>query len=185
MRVPGTETDAERFGVDGEGLHSFGYRYVLPVRSTYRARTEEGQERLRYSFLSLDRTSSPPGLLAGEYARRGRGTTRLARFALDPDTWLLETGDDGWSRPLVLDDGEVAHMQGVAWARDRYHLTVSHGPWPGSVVTGVPGRMRRHRWAVPMGPEDLAYWPSTDRLWSLTEHPHRRWIVSMDRGWFD
>jgi hypothetical protein len=38
---------------------------------------------------------------------------------------------------------------------------------------------------VPIGPEDISYWPSTDLLWSLTEHPGRRWFFSMRRGWFD
>ena len=37
----------------------------------------------------------------------------------------------------------------------------------------------------PMGPEDLSYWPSTDRFWSVSEHPHRRWVFSMKRSFFD
>ena len=53
---------------------------------------------------------------------------------------------------------------------------------PGSVYVGRPGAWRRHRWAVPMGPEDLTYWPSTDGLWSLTEHPRRRWVFAMRRS---
>ena len=77
-------------------------------------------------------------------------------------------------------------MQGVVIASGRYHVTVSHGPWwPGTMYAGQPGSMRGRRWALPMGPEDLTYWPSTDRIWSVTEHPRRRWIVSMDRAWFD
>jgi hypothetical protein len=36
-----------------------------------------------------------------------------------------------------------------------------------------------------MGPEDIAYWPSTDELWSVSEWPRRRWIFSMKRSWFD
>ena len=62
-------------------------------------------------------------------------------------------------------------------------MTTSHGPWkPGSVYVGEPGAWRRHRWAVPMGPEDLAYWPSRDELWSLSEHPRRRWVFSVRRS---
>ena len=40
----------------------------------------------------------------GEYAR-GEQTRRLARFPLDPETSLLVDGEDGLSRPLMLDDG--------------------------------------------------------------------------------
>jgi hypothetical protein len=36
-----------------------------------------------------------------------------------------------------------------------------------------------------MGPEDLAYDAVTDRLWMVTEHPRRRWVVSMRRSSFD
>lgn len=186
MRVPGDDDHPDRFGIEGTTLHSYGHRYVLPVRATYRARTDEGHERLRYSFMSLDRRSEPPALIAGEYAARAGATTRLARYPLDPATWQLATGDDGFSRPLALDDGGVRQMQGAVIAAGRYHVTVSHGPWmPGSVCAGQPGSMRVHRWALPMGPEDLSYWPSTDRLWSITEHPRRRWIVAMDRRYFD
>lgn len=186
MRVVGDDDHPDRFGIEGTRLHSFGHRYVLPVRFTYRAHADEGHQKLRYSFLSLDRRSDPPALVAGEYALDPDATTRLARYELDPTTSQLATGEDGFSRPLAVDEGGVQQMQGAVIASGRYHVTVSHGPWmPGSVYAGQPGSMRQRRWALPMGPEDLSYWPSTDRIWSLTEHPRRRWIVAMDRGWFD
>ncbi|MCD4525580.1 hypothetical protein [Nocardioides sp. cx-173] len=185
MRVPDAVAgERGAIGVEGDRVASYGYRYVLPVRFSYRAHAEEDQERLRYSFLSLDRGSSPPALVAGEYATRGR-TRRLARFPTDPETTLLETGDDGRSLPSGMEEG-VGHMQGAVVARGRYHVTVSRTPyWFGSVFTGSPGRWRERRLATPMGPEDLAYWPETDLLWSVTEHPRRRWIFSMRRSWFD
>ncbi len=186
MRVSGDDDHPDRFGIEGNTLHSFGHRYVLPVRFTYQAFTDEGHEKLRYSFMSLDRGSDPPALVAGEYALDPDATTRLARYPVDRETWQLETAPDGVSRPMTVEEVGVRQMQGVAIAGGRHHVTVSHGPWwPGSVAAGRPGSMRERRWALPMGPEDLTYWPSTDRLWSVTEHPRRRWIVSMDRAWFD
>ncbi|QZY28482.1 hypothetical protein [Nocardioides coralli] len=170
----------------GDALAAFGHTYVLPARAAYRARTAEGHRPLRFSFLSLDRDTSPPCLLAGEYAAGTGEATRLARFGLAADDWPLLVGEDGRSRPVVLEDGGVLRMQGAATARGRLHVTSSHGPWrPGTVHTGHPGALRPHRFAVPMGPEDLTYWPATDRLWTLTEHPGRRWVVSMRRDWFD
>jgi hypothetical protein len=186
MRVPGDNERPDDFGVEGSRVLSYGHRYVLPVRASHAAVTDKGHQKLRYSFMSLDRRSDPPALVAGEYVARPGAPARLARYPLDPESWQLHAGDDGTSRPLALDEGGVRQMQGVAVAGDRYHVTVSHGPWmPGSISSGRPGSMRERRWAVPMGPEDLAYWPSTDRLWTVTEHPRRRWIVSMDRAWFD
>lgn len=185
MRVAGDDDPPDELGFDGRRVSSYGHRYVLPVRSTHKAFTDDGHAQLRYSFVSLDRRSDPPALIAGEYGR-GTAPNRLARYPLDPATWQLQTGDDGFSRPLEVDEGGVVQMQGVALAGGRYHVTVSHGPWmPGSVYAGSTGHLERTRFALPMGPEDLTYWPSTDRLWSLTEHPRRRWIVSMKRSAFD
>jgi hypothetical protein len=187
LRVPDgvASGDASRLGVQRGRISTHGYRYLLPVRLAYRADAEPGHERLRYSFLSLDRGVTPPELVVGEYGR-GRQTRRLARFALDPATLLPVDGADGLSRPVSLDDGGVAQAQGAVVARGRYHLTVSHGrTTPGSVYVGRPGSFRRHRWAAPMGPEDLSYWPSTDLLWSVSEHPGRRWVFAMRRSRFD
>jgi hypothetical protein len=186
MRVGGDDDHPDEIGVDGTRVASFGHRYVLPVRATYQAFTDEGHEKLRYSFMSLDRRSDPPALVAGEYAYAPDATTRLARYPLDAETWQLTAGEDGISRPLSLDHGGVRQMQGVVLADGRHHVSISRGPWmPGTMAAGQPGSMRVRRWAVPMGPEDLAYWPSTDRIWTVTEHPRRRWIVSVDRRWFD
>lgn len=167
-----------------EGVASFGYRYVLPVRFGYRAYTDEGETGLRYSFLALDR-SGPPALVAGEYGRSGQ-TTRIARFPLDERTALLATGEDGFSRPVDLDEAGVARMQGAAPVAGRWHLSVSNGPWfPSSVYVGTLDRLRELRLAAPMGSEDLAHSAADDRLWSLSEHPHRRWVYSMPRSRFD
>lgn len=186
MRVPGDDDHPDRIGIDGTTFYSFGHRYVLPVRFTYQAFTDKGHDKLRYSFMSLDRRSEPPALIAGEYAVAPDATTRLARYPLHRQTWQLAAGDDGFSRPLAIDEGGVRQMQGAVIAAGRLHVTVSHGHWmPGTVCAGEPGSMKVRRWALPMGPEDLSYWPSTDRIWSITEHPRRRWIVAMDRRWFD
>lgn len=185
MRVPDDlRGAADTVGIEDGRVSTAGYRYVLPVRFAYRAFARDGEEKLRYSFLSLDRASDPPQIVAGEYARGSR-TRRLARYDLDPETLLLSTGADDEAHPVSLGQG-VAQMQGAVIARGRWFVTVSQGPWtPGSVYVGSPGALTRHRFATPMGPEDISYWPSTDRLWSVTEHPGRRWIFSMKRSWFD
>jgi hypothetical protein len=184
MRIPDDAggRDLRRLGVSGEEVAAYGYRYVLPVRFSYRAVTDDGHARLRYSFLSLDRTAAPPALVVGEYGR-GDQTTRLARFPLDSGTSLLATGPDGRARPVELDDHGVPGMQGAVVVEGRWHITVSTGPYqPGSVYVGRPGELTRRRWATPIGPEDLAYWPSTGLFWSVTEHPRRRWFYSMKRS---
>lgn len=160
-----------------------GHRYLLPVRHAYRATADEGTERMRYSFLSLDRSGGETCLVVGEYGARTQ-TRRLARFAIDP-TGLLAHDPDGHSRPLRIAESAQERMQGVAVVDGRYYVTVSRGPWRlGDVMTGLPGSFARTRWATPMGPEDLCYHPPTGLFWSVSEHLGRRWVFAMERSAF-
>jgi hypothetical protein len=163
---------------------AFGYRFVLPVRFAYAASASEGTEPMRYSFLSLDRGSHPPQLVAGEYAV-AEMTRRLVRYPLDPETLHLTAHEDGTSRPVWLDDSGLGHMQGVVIVGDTYYVTASRGRRRrGQVHVGEPGRFRSFPRTLPVGPEDVTYWPSTDQLWSLTEYPGRRFVFAMDRARF-
>lgn len=138
---------------------------VLPVRATYR-----GDGDFRFSYCS----STGSSLLAGEYGNSSQ-SRRLARFPLDPSGVLGTAG-------TLVDGGAVLRAQGAVDAGSSLFLSRSHGPWvPGSLYTGPPGALRRHRWALPMGPEDLTLSPAGDLLWSVTEHPRRRWIVGVPR----
>ncbi len=166
---------------DGE---TFGYRYVLPVRYVYNAFAADDTELLRYSFLSVDRSANPPELVAGEYGV-SEMSTRLARFHLDRDTQLLHVEEDGCARPVFLHDGGVGHMQGAAIVNGTYYVTSSRGRWRlGTLYVGEPGALKRFRFALPPGPEDISYWPSRNQLWSLTEYPGRRVVFAMDRQRF-
>ncbi len=163
----------------------FGYRYVLPVRFAYDAAATEGVELMRYSFLSLDRGTQPPQLVAGEYGV-SEMTRRLVRYPLDPETFHLAAHEDGTSRPVWLDERGLGHMQGATVVGDTYYVTASRGRYRlGRMYVGEPGRFRGFPRALPVGPEDISYWPSTDRLWSLTEYPGRRFVFAMDRAQFD
>ncbi|WP_310964811.1 hypothetical protein [Nocardioides terrisoli] len=163
------------------GPESFGHRFVLPVRFGYRATADDGVEKLRYSFVSLDRGNAPPEMVAGEYGVADQ-TRRLARFALDPRTHDLVAGADGAAVPLSLDEGAPTNLQGAAIIDGTYYLTSSRGRRRlGRLHVGKPGALKTIARALPPGPEDLTYWPSTDMLWSLSEHPGRRFVFCMAR----
>jgi hypothetical protein len=51
----------------------------------------------------------------------------------------------------------------------------------GSVWVGEPGRLRERRRVLPVGPEDIAYWPQRDELWSVSEYPGARYVFAMSR----
>lgn len=158
-----------------------GHAYVLPQRCAYEP--EPGAAaRMRYSFVSLDRTSTPHALLAGEYGR-GPPPRRIVRFALDPSTGHpAATG--GTASPVEAFRLDVRSMQGVACLGSAYVVTASHGPrgrgdlWVGDPASGF----RRRRWALPAGPEDLSAWPAHGLLWTLTEWPGRRHVLALRTG---
>ncbi|QYJ04117.1 hypothetical protein KUV85_00110 [Nocardioides panacisoli] len=162
-----------------------GYRYVLPVRWTHRAGSEEGVEPLRYSFLSLDRSTTTPALVVGEYGS-ARRTRRLVRIPVDDASGELLTDADGIARPVLVEDDGPPRMQGAVVVDGRWYLTASQGHWTaGAVHAGRPGAFTDHWCATPMGPEDLVWSGHDDLLWSTTEHPHRRWVFAMRRTDFD
>jgi hypothetical protein len=159
---------------------ALGHRYVLPVRFGYTSVMAVGVEPLRYSFVSLDVAAAR--LVAGEYGRFGR-TTRLLTFPAEPATGSPEVSADGVALPDAVHDTGVAGMQGVAVVAGRWFVTTSAGPYlRGSLHVGRPGRLRRHRWVLPAGIEDLSTWPSENELWSLSEWPGRRFVFSMRAG---
>lgn len=187
LHVAATAQGALTFRLDDlllDPSERHGYRYLLPVRSAYRAEAGDGSTLLRYSFLSLDRSGPEQALVVGEYGS-ARQTQRLVRFGIDAATGLLAAGPDGISRPLRIDESGQARMQGASVVDGRYYVTVSQGRWRlGTVMTGLPGSFRPHRWATPMGPEDLCYHAPTGLFWSVSEHPGRRWVFAMDRSSF-
>ena len=163
------------------GPDTFGYGYVLPVRSAYEAFNDDCVEQLRYSFLSLDRNGGQ--LVAGEYGK-DQMTTRLVRYPLDLDTGELHS-EDGYARPIGLDEHGVGHMQGATVVDGTYYVTSSRGRWKlGALHVGRPGDFREYRQVLPSGPEDITYWPSQDAFWSLTEYPGRRWVYCIRREEF-
>ncbi len=175
--------DASRLRIRDDSpatVDTFGHRYVLPVRFTYDAGTAAGVRRMRYSFASLDRSTTPHAIVVGEYGR-GRYPTRLARYPVDPVTSLLHA-DEGASHPTLLSYGGVPRMQGAAVVEGTWFVTTSDGPLRrGSVWVGEPGKLHERRRVLPVGPEDIAYWPQRDELWSVSEYPGARYVFAMSR----
>ena len=153
-----------------------GCRYLLPQCGRLVADADEGVAPLRWSFLSLDRTDADGlGLVAGEYSKTGTGA-RLARFRLpDPGSWA------GPVRSLEVVRTDISSMQGACRVRSTYLVSASHGSWHrGHLWVGSPKvGFTRHPGLLPPGPEDLTYDRHTNRLWTQTEYPGRRVVLSV------
>lgn len=165
------------------GLLGFGRRGAAPGSAAASARAvailpqcehwapPEGAERMRYSFISADRRGDGEAFVAGEYDRDDP-TGRLVELARTADGAETRHG-------AVLVPG-LTRMQGATPLDGRWFVTASAGSADGDLWVGAPGSLVRHAGVLPPGPEDLSLEPGTRVLWSLSEHPRRRWVFSID-----
>ena len=180
--------------LEGGGVGAHGHRWLLPTRLVHAARTAEGGRPFRWSWLSSAGEDGRVVILGGEYAPPARdradgNPTRLAEVTVDPATGLPALDADGLAHPRLL--GEVVRQaQGAVRVGDEVYVGSSNGrfrrgsvwvaPWsPGGLR---PGSFTRRPGTLPVGPEDLAHWPSRDELWTVTEYPGRRRLVVLDRA---
>jgi len=160
--------------------HAYNYKYVVPQAFRYTQSTEGGYANVRFSFASLDRTSTPDSVVVGEYGNPGSGT-RLIRWEIDYTNRMLRTGADGYARAVQAYDVSVTSMQGATAIGGKYYLSTSDGASnKGDLATFTPGGsvvMRTD--TLPIGPEDLSYWASRDQLWSATEYAGSRSVFAI------
>ena len=191
VAVDGLEQPDVLGPLPGGGLGAHGHRWVLPTRVVHAARTDEGASPFRYSWLSSASEEGRTSLVTGEYAHPSKaGSTRLAEIAVDPATGLPGLDADGRVRPVLLGSG-VVQAQGAVRVRGRLYVGSSNGRfrrgsiWVGPADDVQPRSFTRRPGVLPVGPEDLTYWPSRDQLWTVTEYPGRRRIVAVDRADLD
>lgn len=156
-----------------------GYEYVAPQRTSYKAINDRGFTPFKFSFVSLDRSGSGHQLIAGEYG--ASGTNRLIRFAFDAENAALAL-DDGVARPLEIVLDGLTHMQGATIVGGTYYISTSRGSKPGTLWVRRPGEpATQHKGVLSVGPEDLTYSASTDRLWNCSEHVGQRYVYAIPR----
>lgn len=150
--------------------------FALPQIGSWAPSAWADSRPLRWSFLSLDATEPDELLLvAGEYDQRGAGA-RLARWAADSETGLPVT-----SEPEEIVPVDIPSMQGAVRVDGTYVVAASAGRRRrGHLWTGrAEGGWRQHREVLPVGPEDLSYDRVAGRLWTQTEYPGRRAVLSL------
>ena len=170
LRVQTGNKDA--IGLTAGEFHAHGYRYVIPQVSRYRLCASSCCA--RFSFVSLDRSTSPHSLVTGEYSAPSPNG-RLHRWPLHEESSRLLMAAGRVDATQVLFTG-VENVQGGLTRNGEVYVSASGdhlGLW-----TGAPGEtLTKRGW--PNGPEDLYYAPDTGRLWSLTEHPGERFVFAV------
>lgn len=174
-------SDGAAIGRQADGSYqAFGYKYVLPQVFAYDQSTTNGHANIRFSFAALDRTSTPDSVVVGEYANPGAGS-RLFRFPIDYTDRMLVESTDGYARASEAYEVSVQSMQGATAINGKFYLSTSDGSGNrGDLATFTPGGpvvMRAD--VLPIGPEDLSYWPAKGQLWSLTEYAGSRSVFAV------
>lgn len=174
-------TVSTEIGLQSDGSYqAYGYKYVLPEVMSYGRSTLGGYSNLTFSFASVDRTSTPNAIVVGEYASPGTGT-RLARFPINSDTGTLTASADGYVHATAAYNVSVTSMQGGTSINGKYYLSTSDGSGnAGDLATFTPGgSVVMHYDVLPIGPEDMSYWPGKDQLWSLSEYASGRSVFAV------
>ena len=158
------------------GYHGANYKYVLPEIGRYSLCSESCCTRFSYS--SLDRSTSPPSILAGAYSSSANDTL-LHRWPLAESNGLLQTSVQGSVDGAVVADNVYfsgrSKIQGALSYGGEYYLSSSKAKtsFPqsaGSLWSGALGESwTDHQY--PYLPEDLYFDLYTDELWTCTEHP--------------
>lgn len=155
------------------GRGPFGYRHVLPQSGHERLLGGDGDDRMRFSFVSVERASSGGGehLVVGEFGPESHGR-RLGRVPVS----------NGSDRVDLIDVHEpgIPRMQGAAVIDGTWFVSASHGQRAGDLWVGSRGTWVQHAGVLPPGPEDLTASHDGRRLWSLSEYPRGRWVFAID-----
>ncbi|KAF8069198.1 hypothetical protein FPV67DRAFT_1109888 [Lyophyllum atratum] len=162
---------------------AFGYAYVIPQSRNYKAAAVTPA--MRWSFISLDRTTTPDSIVVGEYAADSTvPAPRLVRFSIDYTTRLLTTTSSvataTWAYQV-----DILRMQGGTSINGKFYLSRSNGlTTRGDLVTWVPGSAAVINSALAPGCEDLSYNHNADELWTLSEHPGSRYFYAVKASAF-
>ncbi|MDF1662463.1 MAG: hypothetical protein P1V97_11870 [Planctomycetota bacterium] len=159
-------------GRNGKGqYHAHDHVYILPQVNCYRLHSKSSK--LRFSSLSLDRSTKPPSLISGDYkvlSRRGK----LLRWGLNNKSHRLEGKAD--IKPIEAYEMGQSRVQGVLSWKGQFWMA-SSGLRP-RLRTGRP-RSKIHARPWVLGPEDLYFDCGSSLLWTATEFPRRRYILAV------
>lgn len=160
LDVPNIAGD-EQVGKIGGTFHARGYSHVIPQVESWKLATAAGP---KFSFVSVDRSTTPHLLISGKYDETGNAV--VSRWQLNEDGTLHT--EDG--RAVAVDHFEmpVTKVQGAVSFDEHWYLSQSRGSTAkGSLLAG-PAKDLAIR-PYPVGPEDLTVDRAAETLWTVTE----------------
>ena len=137
----------------------------------------------RFSWISLDRTTTPDSLLVGEYQAPGsKLPIRMAKYELEWENGRrLKTDKNGLATAKWARCVNINGMQGGVEAHGKVYISRSNGSKKGDMFGWVPGKAAHlNAGLLPRSPEDLSYDKRRGgRIYTLTEAPKVRYIIDM------
>lgn len=160
-------TDVDTMGCTSTDCRAGLYKYVIPQVGAYVDRSTCGPI---FSWVSLDRGSSPPALVSGEYcsttACSGPLAGKVFRWPLDASTGLLRGPTTTW--PLEASLMGQRQVQGGARRAGTTYLSSSAPAGGGGALYCVnPTRSLTANFSD--SPEDLMVDAPNAQLWGLSE----------------
>lgn len=163
----------DAIGCAGTACTAAGYAYAIPQIGRYKA---EDTCSLLFSYVSLDKSTSPPSLVSGEYcndACSGPLAGRLARWPLDPLTGRL-SGGTSW--PAAAHVMQQRQVQGAASRNGVFYLSSSAPSGAGGELYRVTKGKSKTSGFIDT-PEDLLVDEPGKLLWSLSEGTGARYVM--------
>ena len=175
IRVPDV-SDTEAIGISGGRFDAHGYRYAIPELMRYELADDSCS--LRFSFAGLDRSSSPPAIVTGEYRSDDIGG-RLAVWNLDPTTGFLDVRNGEVRATQAVVSGQTRMQGGVRYEGDFYVSSSSQYEQYGRLYRTRPGFGESSISAWVYGCEDLYIDRASDTIWTAAEFPGDRDVVGI------
>ncbi|SPO01896.1 uncharacterized protein DNG_04569 [Cephalotrichum gorgonifer] len=166
-------------GKNGNGGYSArGYKYVVPQVMWYEW---TGDFPFKFSYISLDRTTTPDSLLVGEYREDSADhPIRQVRWDLDYTMRTLKTNVDGLASATWAYCVNVDRAQGAVQVDGTIYISRSNSAVrAGEIFTWTPGGPAVKTQDVRPGPEDLTYDKRTKEVFTLSEHAGNRYIFGI------
>jgi hypothetical protein len=167
--------DKTRIGIHGNESFAHGYYYGVPRIARYKWVSDSCK--VKFSFIGLDRSSSPPAIISGAYDSSDHNK-RILAWPLDPTTHLLEQrgGTTRTSQAAVI--GQT-RAQGALRVNGHFHISSSSQDGrDGRLYKGKPGHSNTSvKWLY--GAEDLYFQRDANRIWTSAEHPGERNVAGI------
>ncbi|MDA3627820.1 hypothetical protein OU415_20460 [Saccharopolyspora sp. WRP15-2] len=192
----GDVTDSSQIGRQSGTYYSYGYRYIMPQvkgysnpggLATFPADNKcNASGPQKFSYASLDRSSTPDVLTTGEYcADQGDPNLngRVAQWPLDGNSGLPQLDSHGMWRAATAHRLPKPRVQGALSTGGSWYLSSTGGgtTGPGHLQAATGDGVLQPsgtEYDVAIGVEDLSYWPGRDELWTVTEHDTQRIMYS-------